>query len=44
LVAAHAKAAELILVTNYEREFKRVPGLKVQNWAAQTFAERKTVW
>ncbi|MHB1937398.1 MAG: type II toxin-antitoxin system tRNA(fMet)-specific endonuclease VapC [Acidobacteriaceae bacterium] len=33
-IAAHAKAAELILVTNNEREFKRVPGLKVQNWAA----------
>ncbi len=32
-IAAHAKAAELILVTNNEREFKRVPGLKVQNWA-----------
>ncbi|HET9086593.1 MAG TPA: type II toxin-antitoxin system VapC family toxin [Acidobacteriaceae bacterium] len=31
-IAAHAKAAELILVTNNEREFKRVPGLKVQNW------------
>ena len=30
---ANAKAAELILVTNNEREFKRVPGLKVQNWA-----------
>lgn len=32
-IAAHARAAELILVTNNEREFKRVPGLKVQNWA-----------
>ncbi len=32
-IAAHAKAAELILVTNNEREFKRVLGLKVQNWA-----------
>jgi len=32
-IAAHAKAADLILVTNNEREFKRVPGLKVQNWA-----------
>jgi len=32
-IAAHAKSAELILVTNNEREFKRVPGLKVQNWA-----------
>lgn len=33
-IAAHAKAAGLVLVTNNEREFKRVPGLKVQNWVA----------
>lgn len=32
-IAAHAKAMGLVLVTNNEREFKRVPGLKVQNWA-----------
>lgn len=31
-IAAHARAAGLILVTNNEREFKRVRGLKVQNW------------
>jgi tRNA(fMet)-specific endonuclease VapC len=31
-IAAHARAAGLILVTNNEREFKRVPGLRVQNW------------
>jgi tRNA(fMet)-specific endonuclease VapC len=33
-IAAHARAAELVLVTNNEREFKRVPGLKIENWAA----------
>jgi len=32
-IAAHARARGLILVTNNEREFKRVPGLKIQNWA-----------
>jgi tRNA(fMet)-specific endonuclease VapC len=32
-IAAHAKAQGLIVVTNTEREFKRVPGLKVQKWA-----------
>jgi tRNA(fMet)-specific endonuclease VapC len=32
-IAAHAKAAGLTLVTNNEREFRRVRGLKVQNWA-----------
>lgn len=33
-IAAHAKASGLILVTNNEREFRRVPGLKLQNWVA----------
>src|SRR6266704_2721359 len=31
-IAAHAKAAGLTLVTNNEREFRRVRGLKVENW------------
>jgi len=31
-IAAHAIARQLVLVTNNEREFKRVPGLKVENW------------
>jgi tRNA(fMet)-specific endonuclease VapC len=33
-IAAHARAADLTLVTNNEREFRRVRGLKTQNWAA----------
>lgn len=33
-IAAHARAASLVLVTNNEREFKRVPGIRVQNWAS----------
>jgi tRNA(fMet)-specific endonuclease VapC len=32
-IAAHAKAAGLILVTNNEREFRRIDGLEIQNWA-----------
>ena len=32
-IAAHAKAADLILVTNNEREFCRIDGLEIQNWA-----------
>jgi len=32
-IAAHALASKLKLVTNNEREFQRVRGLKVQNWA-----------
>jgi tRNA(fMet)-specific endonuclease VapC len=31
-IAAHAKAAKLVLVTNNEREFRRVSGLNLQNW------------
>ena len=31
-IAAYAKTAALTVVTNNEREFQRVPGLKVQNW------------
>jgi tRNA(fMet)-specific endonuclease VapC len=32
-IAAHAVSAELTLVTNNEKEFRRVRGLKLQNWA-----------
>jgi tRNA(fMet)-specific endonuclease VapC len=32
-IAAHAKAAGLILITNNEREFRRIQGLEIQNWA-----------
>ena len=32
-IAAHALAENLTLVTNNEREFKRITGLKVENWA-----------
>ena len=33
LIAAQALAGELVLVTNNEKEFKRISGLRVQNWA-----------
>jgi tRNA(fMet)-specific endonuclease VapC len=33
-IAAHAVVAGLTLVTNNESEFRRVKGLKIQNWAA----------
>jgi tRNA(fMet)-specific endonuclease VapC len=32
LIASHAKSLELILVTNNEREFNRIPDLKIENW------------
>jgi tRNA(fMet)-specific endonuclease VapC len=31
-IAAHAKAENLTLVTNNEREFRRIRGLRIQNW------------
>jgi tRNA(fMet)-specific endonuclease VapC len=34
LIAAHARAAGLTLVTNNTGEFARVPQLKIENWAA----------
>lgn len=34
LIAAHAKAMGVALVSNNENEFKRVSGLKVVNWLA----------
>ena len=32
LIAGHARAEGLILVTNNVREFERVPDLKIENW------------
>ncbi len=32
LIAAHALALSVAVVTNNEREFRRVPGLRVENW------------
>jgi tRNA(fMet)-specific endonuclease VapC len=34
-IAAHALSLDVILVTNNEREFTRVPGLRVVNWASR---------
>ena len=33
LIAAHALALDCILVTNNEKHFADVPGLRVENWA-----------
>ena len=33
MIAGHACSRGLILVTNNLREFKRVPGLRLENWA-----------
>lgn len=33
MIAGHARATGLILVTNNIKEFNRVPGLRLENWA-----------
>ena len=33
MIVAHARSLGVILVTNNQREFKRVDGLTVENWA-----------
>lgn len=32
MIAGHARALGLVLVTNNEKEFQRVPGLMLENW------------
>lgn len=32
LIAAHAMVLDCVVVTDNEREFRRVPGLRVENW------------
>jgi len=39
-IAAHARAAGLVLVTNNEREFRRVPELRVENWLEPRAGEK----
>jgi len=33
LIAAHALSQNSLLITNNESEFKRIPNLKIENWA-----------
>ena len=33
MIAGHARALGLVLITNNVRDFERVPGLRVENWA-----------
>jgi tRNA(fMet)-specific endonuclease VapC len=34
MIAGHARSLGLVLVTNNVREFERVQGLRIENWAA----------
>ena len=33
MIAGHARSRGFILITNNTREFRRVPGLRIENWA-----------
>jgi tRNA(fMet)-specific endonuclease VapC len=33
MIAGHARSLGLVLVTNNVREFERVPGLRIEDWA-----------
>jgi tRNA(fMet)-specific endonuclease VapC len=35
MIAGHARSKGLILVTNNMKEFKRVPGLRLDNWVSK---------
>ena len=35
MIAAHARSQNMILITNNDKHFKRVPKLRVENWVAQ---------
>jgi tRNA(fMet)-specific endonuclease VapC len=37
MIAGHARARGLVLVTNNLREFQRVPGLRVEDWLSSAF-------
>lgn len=36
MIAAHARSQKMILVTNNDQHFKRVPKLTVENWASES--------
>jgi len=35
MIAGHARSAGLILITNNQREFKKVKGLRLENWVKE---------
>lgn len=40
LIGSHALALDVTVVTNNIREFERIPGLRLENWAENTRAIR----
>lgn len=43
LIAAHAVSLGLILITNNESEFKKISGLKIENWVKPEIELKKDV-
>ena len=43
LIAGHARASGLVLVTNNTHKFERVPGLLIENWIAADILSDKGV-
>ena len=41
LIAAHAKSLDTTLVTNNEKEFRRIPDLCIENWTRPSRARKK---
>ncbi len=35
MIAAHARSQNMILITNNDKHFKRVPKLRLENWVAE---------
>lgn len=35
MIAGHARSRGLIIVTNNQKEFKRVPGTRIENWTTR---------
>ena len=35
MIAGHARSQGLVVITNNGREFKRIDGLRVENWVVQ---------
>jgi tRNA(fMet)-specific endonuclease VapC len=41
LIAATARAHDLVLVTNNRREFERIPGMRLDDWEAPAPTRRR---
>lgn len=35
MIAAHARSERMVLVTNNDKHFKRIPKLSIENWASE---------